>query len=218
MKFCPYAQRVHLVLDAKNIPYHTVFINLSEKPEWLVQKSPLLKVPALEIPGESEPLIESLVIADYLDEKYTEKKLHSSDPLQKARDRILIERFSAVTAPMYKIYTFSTDNVTETVREVATGLQLYEDELRKRGTKFFGGDTKPGMVDLMLWPWTERSHIITLISNKYELDTERFAKLIKWRDDMAKDPAVKTSFLSGENHLKFLETRRTGHPNYDILV
>lgn len=218
MRFCPYAQRVHLVLDAKNIPYHTVFINLSEKPEWLVQKSPLLKVPALEIPGESEPLIESLVIADYLDEKYPEKKLHSSDPLQKARDRILIERFSAVTAPMYKIYTFSTDNVTEAVREVATGLQLYEDELRKRGTKFFGGDTKPGMVDLMLWPWTERSHIITLISNKYELDTERFAKLIKWRDDMTKDPAVKTSFLSGENHLKFLETRRTGHPNYDILV
>uniref|UniRef100_A0A336KBC7 CSON007035 protein n=1 Tax=Culicoides sonorensis TaxID=179676 RepID=A0A336KBC7_CULSO len=217
MRFCPFAQRVHLVLDAKNIPYHVVYINLTDKPEWLVQKSPLLKVPALEIPGESEPLIESLVIADYLDEKYPEVKLHSTDPLQKARDRILIERFSAVIGPMYKIYTFSTDNVTEAVREVAVGLQLYEDELRKRGTKFFGG-VKPGMLDYMLWPWTERSHIITLISNKYELDTERFAKLIEWRDNMANDPAVKASFLSAENHLKFLETRRTGKPNYDILV
>lgn len=177
MRFCPFAQRVHLVLDAKNIPYHVVYINLHEKPEWLVKKSPLLKVPALEIPGESEPLIESLVIMDYLDEKYPEIKLHSSDPLQKARDRILIERFSAVIGPMYKIYTFSTDNPTEAVRDVAIGLQLYEDELRKRKTKFFGGE-KPGMLDYSLWPWTERSHIITLISNKYELDTERFAKLV----------------------------------------
>lgn len=178
MRFCPFAQRVHLVLDAKNIPYHSVYINLHEKPEWLSQKSPLLKVPALEIPGETEPLIESLVIADYLDEKYPEVKLHSTDPLQKARDKILIERFSAVIGPMYEIYTFTAKNVTEAVRQVATGLQLYEDELRKRGTKFFGGNSKPGMVDLMLWPWTERSHIITLVSDKYELDNERFAKLV----------------------------------------
>lgn len=179
MRFCPFAQRVHLVLDAKSIPYNTVYINLTEKPEWLVQKSPLLKVPALELPGEKEPLIESLVICDYLDEKYPSVKLHSTDPLQKARDKILIERFSSVIGLMYQIYTFTATNVTEAVRDVAAGLQLYEDELRKRGTKFFGGNEKPGMVDLMLWPWTERSHLITLISDKYELDTERFAKLVR---------------------------------------
>jgi pyrimidodiazepine synthase len=44
MRFCPYAQRVHLVLDAKGIAYHTIFINLTEKPEWLTEKSPLGKL------------------------------------------------------------------------------------------------------------------------------------------------------------------------------
>lgn len=178
MRFCPYAQRVHLVLDAKNIPYHTIFINLHEKPEWLVEKSPLLKVPALEIPGQKDPLIESLVICDYLDEKYQENHLHPSDPLAKARDRILVERFSSVTGPLYKVLTQSTDSMTLAVREVVDGLQLYEDELQQRGSKYFGG-TRPGMLDYMIWPWCERSEIIQLLAgDKFELDRERFAKLV----------------------------------------
>lgn len=240
MRFCPYAQRVHLVLDAKNIPYHTIFINLHEKPEWLVEKSPLLKVPALEIPGQKEPLIESLVICDYLDEKYPEVRLHPTDPLVKARDRILVERFSAVTGPLYKVLTQSTDDMTGAVREVVSGLELYESELRARGTKYFGG-SRPGMLDYMIWPWCERSEIIQLLAgDKFELDRERFAKLvsnkinlgvlkkgnnsvpfkfqIEWRDVMKTDQSVKTSIVSAENHFKFLETRKAGNPNFDLLA
>lgn len=104
MRFCPYAQRAHLVLEAKHIPYHTAYINLKQKPEWLVQKSPLTKVPALEIPAvNGDPLIESLIIADYLDEQYPQTPLHSKDPLQKARDKILIERFNAFITPYYRL-------------------------------------------------------------------------------------------------------------------
>ena len=50
MKYCPYAHRIQLVLDFKDIPYHTIHINLTLKPEWLTDVSPLGKVPALEIP------------------------------------------------------------------------------------------------------------------------------------------------------------------------
>lgn len=104
MRFCPFAHRAHLVLEAKNIPYHTAYINLYDKPEWLTQKSPLGKVPALEIPSvKGDPLIESLIIADYLDEQYPQNPLNSKDPLQKARDRILIERFNAFIGPFYRL-------------------------------------------------------------------------------------------------------------------
>lgn len=104
MRFCPYAQRAHLVLEAKKIPYHTAYINLKHKPEWLTQKSPLGKVPALEIPSaKGDPLIESLVIADYLDDQYPQNPLNAKDPLQRARDRILVERFNAVIGPYYKL-------------------------------------------------------------------------------------------------------------------
>lgn len=104
MRFCPYAQRAHLVLGAKNIPYHTAFINLNEKPEWLTQKSPLGKVPALEIPAVGgDPLIESLVIAEYLDEQYPQNPLLPKDPLAKAREKILIERFNGFISPYYRL-------------------------------------------------------------------------------------------------------------------
>lgn len=104
MRFCPFAQRAHLVLDAKNIPYNVTNIHLKAKPEWFTQKSPLGKVPALELPeAPGEPLIESLVICDFLDEKYPENQLSAKDPLQRARDKILIERFNAFITPFYRI-------------------------------------------------------------------------------------------------------------------
>lgn len=40
MRFCPYAQRTVLILNAKKVPYEVVNINLTEKPEWLTSKSP----------------------------------------------------------------------------------------------------------------------------------------------------------------------------------
>lgn len=40
MVFCPYAQRVRLVLSAKDIDHETVNINLKDKPEWLFELNP----------------------------------------------------------------------------------------------------------------------------------------------------------------------------------
>ena len=180
MRFCPYAQRAHLVLDSKGIPYHTIYINLTEKPEWLTSKSPMGKVPAVEIPEFGEKtLYESLVICDFLDEKFPEKKLHSSDTFQKAQDRILIERFNAVISPYYKIL-FSTSGIpVGALSEFVESLDIFEKELKKRGTAFFGGEN-PGMLDYMIWPWCERSEVLRIIlGNKYELDKERFEHLVK---------------------------------------
>lgn len=39
MRLCPFAQRAILALNAKNIDYEVVNINLAEKPEWLTMKS-----------------------------------------------------------------------------------------------------------------------------------------------------------------------------------
>jgi hypothetical protein len=75
--------------------YDVVNINLQEKPEWYFLKNPLGKVPTLETES-GDCIYESLIVADYLDEKYPQTPLHSRDPMQKAKDRILIERFTLV--------------------------------------------------------------------------------------------------------------------------
>lgn len=40
MRFCPYAERSVLVLNAKNLQYDLVFVNLDSKPEWLFEFNP----------------------------------------------------------------------------------------------------------------------------------------------------------------------------------
>lgn len=60
--------------------------------------NPLAKVPTLKFDGD-KILYESLVICDYLDEKYPEPKLHPSDLYQKSVDRMLVECLSKVSWP-----------------------------------------------------------------------------------------------------------------------
>lgn len=75
--------------------HDVVNIKLSDKPDWYFQRNPLGKVPAIETES-GDCIYESLVIADYLDEKYPQRPLQPKDPMQKAKDRMLLEHFSKV--------------------------------------------------------------------------------------------------------------------------
>lgn len=177
MRFCPYAQRIHIVLEAKKIPYHTFNIDLSNKPEWLTKYSPLGKVPALLLPETGQPfLYESLVIADYLDEKYPERPLHPKDPLAKALDKLFVERFANITNAFYKLII---KREVEAKAELTIGFDGLEAELNKRGTPFFGGK-EPGMADYMIWPWIERIDMFKYIKGlEYEFDQKAHAALVR---------------------------------------
>lgn len=96
MKYCPFAQRALLAAEAKGVAYDVVNCNLVNKAEWLWEKNPEGKVPVLELP-QGGILYESLIVADYLDENYPDKApLYPKDPYLKARDRILVEKYSSV--------------------------------------------------------------------------------------------------------------------------
>lgn len=240
MRFCPYAQRVHLVLNAKHIPHHTININLSDKPEWFLQMVPGGKVPALQlVTDNNQPFItESLIIMEYLDEKYPEHPLFPRDPTYKAIDKMWIERFAHVSSIFFQIVLDPRD-AERNLTEVAEALDLYEDELRRRCTAFFGGK-KPNMLDYAIWPWFERVELVKMLvgNTKFFFDRERYPTLVRhaqygfnwmsnynwlsfqasWYFAMMSDPAVKKCYLSEEQHAKFFETRHQEIPNYDILV
>lgn len=98
-------------------------------------------------------------------------------------------------------------------------LDIYEEELKRRGTKFFAGDEKPGYLDYMIWPWWERTDAFTYIDEKYEMDKNRFAKLCEWGDDMKQDPAVAAVIISGANHFKFVASYfRPEGIDYDMVL
>jgi len=222
MKYCPYAERTRLILKAKNVEHDIVNVNLKQKPAWLFEKNPLGKVPALEL--HDDVLIESLVTCDYLDEKYPEPALYPTDPWKKAKDRIMVELFSKVTSPMYKLNFNSDDSslVPSICEDVRVGLDIFEKELEKRGTVMFGGD-KPGMLDFMIWPWIERLPMAQdLVGEAQNLTpTDRFPKLLAWIEAMKKDKVVMSVFITPEDHKTFrsqMMNAPNGIPNYDFAM
>jgi len=91
-KSSPNCQRVKVVLAEKNLPYEIVPIDLRKQeqktPEYL-KMNPHGKVPVLTDDGTV--LYESLVINEYLEEKYPSPPLLPKDPAKKAKARILID-------------------------------------------------------------------------------------------------------------------------------
>ena len=65
MRFCPYAQRTALCLNAKNIQYDVINSQLRNKPSWLWELNPIGKVPVLIHDGNT--IYESLVTCEYIE-------------------------------------------------------------------------------------------------------------------------------------------------------
>lgn len=61
---------------------------------------------------------------------------------------------------------------------IMDGLETFENELIKRGSKFFGG-SEPGMLDLMIWPWCERADLLPILAgNQFAMKKDRFKHLV----------------------------------------
>lgn len=181
MRFCPFAHRVHLVLNAKNLPYHVFYINLSEKPEWYLELNPNGKVPALQLTNEpgAPIMVESLAIAEHLEDKYPDVKLYPTDPKIRDETKQWIERFNPIATAFYKlVYETNSDEINdELLSTFYTELAPFEAELIKRKSPYFAG-SQAGIFDYAIWPWFERFGILSsIVDDKYNLD-ERFPKLV----------------------------------------
>ncbi|XP_067466405.1 glutathione S-transferase omega-1-like [Thunnus thynnus] len=210
MRFCPFAQRTRLVLNAKGIKHDTININLKDKPDWFLEKNPLGLVPTLETPA-GEVVYESPITCEYLDEVYPEKKLLPSSPFGKAQQKMMLEHFSKITPYFYKIPMGrkNGEDVSGLEAELKEKFSKLNEDLVNKKTKFFGGDSIT-MIDYMMWPWFERLEIFEL---KHILD--HTPELKKWSESMLVDPAVKATMHSMDTYKAFYKTYVDGKPNYD---
>jgi len=222
MRFCPYAQRTVLCLNAKGIDYEVINSQLMNKPEWLWELNPLGKVPVLVHKGNKIP--ESLITCDYIDEVFPGRQLHSSDAAAKAKDKMLVEMFNKVLMPHMRI-VFGWKRGMEPEKranhwaESLENLETFEDELQKRDTTFFGGSA-PGYLDYMIWPWFERINIFPRIfegESALAFPAQKFPILSSWMKSMKEDPAVKEYILDEDVHVQFFKSLSAGSPNYNLL-
>ena len=80
--------------------YETVNIDLSDKPDWYLQKINCLGlVPSIE--EDNDVIYDSVIVNEYLDRAYPGEKLLPSDPRQAAKDKMLLEVWSKVITILF---------------------------------------------------------------------------------------------------------------------
>ena len=173
---CPYCARVRIVLAEKGIPYDEVEIDLSDKPAWLYEKNPLGKVPVLEEGAFCLP--ESVVIMEYLEERYPEPALLPADPAERAAVRLAIWRFDAHLGDDYYAVRRGDEG----------GADRLEERLRRldavlEGQPYIGGASY-SLADHAYLPWLVRAEA------NLGVDLAQFPSLQAWLERLSARPAV----------------------------
>lgn len=184
MRFCPFAQRTLLVLNAKGIRHQVININLKNKPEWFFQKNPSGLVPVLEN-SQGQLIYESAITCEYLDEAYPGKKLLPDDPYEKACQKMVFELSSKVPPLLIRFIRRENEaDCSGLKEELRKEFSKLEEVLTKKKTTYFGGSSL-SMIDYLIWPWFERLEALEL--NEC---IDHTPKLKLWMAAMMKDPAV----------------------------
>jgi glutathione S-transferase len=207
-KLCPYVQRAVIVATEKDIPFHRVDIDLSNKPDWFLAISPTGKVPLLEVTeddGSTRILFESAVIAEYLDE-IAGQRLLPVVPLERARERSWVEFGAQALADIYRLYTERDAAQFEIERRaIAAKLERLEKEV---AGPWFNGE-KFGLVDAAFGPVFRYLDVFDRRLGSPLI--ERGPKVRAWSEALAQRPSVRAAVGPdyAERLIEFVDSKRS---------
>ena len=171
---CPYCARVRIVLAEKGVPYETVAIDLSDRPAWLYEKNPLGKVPVLE--EEAFCLPESVVIMEYLEERYPDPPLLPTDPAERALVRLQIDRFDVNLGDAYYAYRRGAEDGADRLAHCLSFFERNVDRWPERYT----------LAEIAYLPWLIR------LRDLLDVDLSAYPSLLARLDRLSERPAVAT--------------------------
>ena len=200
--FCPFAQRVWIALLEKGVEFEFIEQDPYDKtPEWLAV-NPRGLVPAIVHKGKS--IYESSICIEYIDEEWeTGKDLLPKDPYQRARVRILNDQIEKkIVPPLHTLLM----RKSASEQERATAKEKIESSLKSlfedmEDGPFFGGKTL-NMVDMMLFPFAYRFHVILPVFKDYTLPVEGMERYYKWYAAASENENVKRTLPDTK---KFIE-------------
>jgi glutathione S-transferase len=120
---CPYCARVRIALAEKGIEHEVIQVDLSDRPQWLLDLNPPRgRVPVLDGLPESE------VIMELLEDLHPEPGLLPADPAGRAKARCLVRRFDDNLGDDYYAYRRGDPNDLESKLEaLEVGHSLFAD-------------------------------------------------------------------------------------------
>jgi glutathione S-transferase len=154
--FCPYCQRVRILLEHYRLPYELEWIDPHSPPAWFAAASPQGRVPVLAV--DKTAIIESAVIGELVDELGGGRML-AGDPVARAQMRILIELVSGCQASFGAMIRAEDEAAFSAAREqLHAGLAQLEQAMDKTGPYFHGAQLC--MVDAVLAPLLTRMSLL----------------------------------------------------------
>jgi len=171
---CPYCARARIVLAEKGLGYEPAEIDLSDRPAWLYAKNPSGKVPVLEEEG-GFVLPESLVIMEYLEERFPEPALWPVDPAERALGRLWLDRFDVrLGGDYYALRRGEQSQLDERLRDLDAALEAQP---------FLSGRAY-GLGDIGYVPWILRAR------SNLGVDLEPYEALSAWLERLSERPAI----------------------------
>ncbi|HZT52989.1 MAG TPA: glutathione S-transferase family protein [Gaiellaceae bacterium] len=172
---CPYCARVRIVLAEKGIEVEVVEIDLQHRPAWLYEKNATGRVPVLEEDGWALP--ESVVIMEFLEERYPEPPLLPPDPADRALVRLLIHRDGELTDPYYALRRGGDEAAGRFDAALARLDRVLAEQPYLAGTRY-------SLADVAYVPWILRAR------QSLGVDLSDFAALSRWLERLLERPAV----------------------------
>ncbi|XGW15714.1 hypothetical protein V3C99_001285 [Haemonchus contortus] len=218
MRFCPWCERVLIVIARKNMSVEVVNVSLSDKPKFLLEKHPDGRVPVLM--HNNKTIIDSAVIAEYLDTLDPAKPILPTDPDLRSKQKKMAAKLeaqlpSAVHA-LINEQRFHTEK-EPTIKKLHDALDLAEKLLPN--STFYAG-REPGFADYMTYPFVERIWIWSHEPGVTDLPADGFPgasypKLQRWFSLMRSTAEVKAVSQPVWRHRMFNQGYVHGNPDYD---
>ncbi|XP_014506981.1 probable glutathione S-transferase [Vigna radiata var. radiata] len=184
----PFSNRVELALKLKGVTYEYSEEDLANKSDDLLRYNPVhKKVPILVHNGN--PLAESLIIVEYIDETWNNNPLLPQHPYERALARFWAKTLDDKILPALWNACWSDEKGREKATEEAIeALEILQEALKEK--RFFGGESI-GLVDVaanFIGYWVE---ILQEIAGLKLLTLEKFPKLYKWSQEFVNHPVIK---------------------------
>nr|GMD43409.1 probable glutathione S-transferase [Ipomoea batatas] len=190
----PFSARVEIALKLKGVEYEFIQEDLSNKSPLLLKSNPVHKqIPVLLHNGN--PIAESLVIVEYIDDTFPGTPILPKDPYERAVARFwakfIDEKFRPATM---KILSTKGEELEKVKEEVGELLKVLDNELKKK--KFLGGETM-GFADIaanFVAVWV--GVLEEIMEVELGLTEEKFPHLCRWKQDFLNCDVIKETLPS----------------------
>lgn len=198
-KLCPFVQRALIVMAERDIPHELRFVDMGDKPDWLLEISPAGEVPVLCIEGK--PLFDSMAIIEYLND-ISGGSLHPDDPYERARNRAWIELASSTQKTIGALRSAKDEDVFEV--HVATLRRRFVSLEHELGEgPYFNGEHF-ALVDAAFAPAFRYLDVVDPDGRLGFFDG--LGKVNRWRAALAERPSVRSAVVEDYNErlIRFL--------------